>query len=86
MIPGIGLALLLTVFCCYHVVRTGRDNYWLYIILLFQPLGSVIYLATNVLPDLWAGHGLRLGRAAMKAIDPGRAYREAAAAGEEPPT
>ena len=38
-----------------HVVRTGREAHWLWIILGFQPLGGLIYFLTNVLPDLVGG-------------------------------
>ena len=86
MIPLAVLAILLDIFCCYHVVKTGRDNYWLYLILIFQPMGAVIYFAAIIVPDLMAGHGRRLGKAAIKVLDPKRAYREAQQLVEESPT
>ncbi|MGA2991038.1 MAG: hypothetical protein ABSD88_11245 [Candidatus Korobacteraceae bacterium] len=35
-----------------HFVRRQPDSYWLWIILLLGPLGSLIYLATQALPEL----------------------------------
>ena len=40
-LPAGVLLRILNVFCCYRVLKTGRDNYWLYLILIFQPLGAV---------------------------------------------
>src|SRR5215217_145299 len=78
MIPAIGLSLIFAVGLCVHVVRTGREMYWLFIILAFQPLGGVVYFVLNVLPDLTGGStARRLGQAAQKALDPQREYREA---------
>ena len=35
-----------------HFVRRRPESYWLWIILLLGPLGSLIYLATQALPEL----------------------------------
>src|SRR5205085_420411 len=43
-LPGLGLSLIISVLLCVHVVRTHRELYWLWIILLFQPLGGLVYL------------------------------------------
>jgi hypothetical protein len=40
-----GLALI-------HFIRRRPDTYWLWIILFFGPLGALIYLAIEVIPDL----------------------------------
>jgi hypothetical protein len=72
---------------CVHVVRTNREMYWLFIILALPPLGGVIYLITNVLPDLVGGSRARqLGRAARETLDPTRDYRLATRAHEDAPT
>lgn len=84
---GGGLFLLLAIGLCIHVVRTGREFYWLWIILLFQPLGGLIYLVAIVLPELLGGRTARnLGKATRETLDPGRAYREAKAAHDDSPT
>ena len=86
-LPALGLSLLFSILLCVHAVRTGREMFWLFIILLFQPIGGIVYLAAVVLPELLRGPAVRsAGHAAREAIDPGRAYREAKAEIEETPT
>ncbi len=47
-LPG----LLLMAAALIHFVRRQPDSYWLWIILLLGPLGSLIYLAAQALPEL----------------------------------
>jgi len=84
---AIGLNLVLAIFCAIHVVRSGQQLYWLFILFAFPVLGSVVYLLAVYLPNS------RLQRKAFKAIDaaarvldPTREVREARAAFEETPT
>jgi hypothetical protein len=87
MLPLLGLSLLLSIALCVHVVRTGGQMYWLWIILMFQPLGGIVYFVAVVLPELFRGPtARRLGASAREALDPGREYREAKAQCEETPT
>jgi hypothetical protein len=82
-----GLSLVFSVVLCVHVVRTNQNMYWLWIILLFQPLGGLVYLIAVVVPDLVGGtRARRLGMAARDALDPTREYRLAKTAVEESPT
>jgi hypothetical protein len=81
------LSLLIAVALCVHAVRTGRATYWLWIILMFQPLGGAVYFLTQVVPGLLGGTTVRrIGQAARETLDPHREYREAKAACEETPT
>lgn len=88
LLSGAGLIVIaLSVALCVHAVRTGRDMFWLFIILLFMPLGGLVYVVINVLPDLFRGQAARkMGQATREALDPGRAYREAQKAHEDTPT
>lgn len=87
MIPLLGLSLVFSILLCVHVVRSGRESFWLWIILAFQPLGGVVYLVTNVLPDLFGGStARRLQHAARETLDPTREYREAKVACDDTPT
>jgi hypothetical protein len=84
MLPIFGLSLLFSVALCVHVVRTDQAMYWLVIILLFQPLGGLVYFVAIVLPSLLGGPAARrLGASAREAIDPTREYREARLACEQ---
>ena len=38
MLPAFGLSLLFSVGLCVHAVRSGQAMYWLFIILMLQPL------------------------------------------------
>ena len=87
MFPLIGLSLAFSVALCVHVVRTGREMYWLFIILAFQPLGGIVYALINVLPDLMGGSAARqITKAARETLDPNREYREAKVACDDTPT
>jgi hypothetical protein len=82
-----GLQLLLTLLLCVHVVRTGQAYFWLWIIILIQPIGALIYLAAIVAPEMMGGRtARRVGRAARETLDPGRAYRHAKADYDDSPT
>lgn len=62
--------------CIVHVVRTGRQHYWIYILLFAPVLGGVGYFIAEILPELL---GTREARQAMskarRAFDPEREYR-----------
>ncbi len=86
-LPLLGLSLVLSIALAVHVVRTGRELFWLWIILIFQPLGGLVYFIAIVLPELTRGPAAqRLERSARAALDPMREYREAKQACEETPT
>jgi hypothetical protein len=87
MLPLFGLSLLFSVLLCVHVVRTGREMYWLWIILMFPGVGGLVYVVTNVLPDVFGGTtARRVAAAARETLDPTREYREAKAACDDTPT
>ena len=47
-LPG----LILVAAALIHFVRRRPESYWLWVILLLGPIGSLIYLATQALPEL----------------------------------
>ena len=60
-----------------HVVRTGRTQPWLMIVLFLPLVGSIAYLVAEVLPEfLGQGAGQRARAAAQDLIDPERTLRE----------
>jgi len=86
-LPLIGLSLIVSIALAVHVVRTGRELFWLWIILIFQPIGGLVYFLGIVLPELLRGPGARrLEQSARAALDPMREYREAKRACEDTPT
>jgi hypothetical protein len=63
--------------CVVHAVRTGRDRYWIWIILVLPGLGCVAYFVAELLPELMGTKQARgVAKAAVKAIDPDRDYRK----------
>ena len=86
-LPLIALSLIFSIALAVHVVRTGRELFWLWIILIFQPLGGLVYFLAIVLPELTRGPAARrLEQSARAALDPMREYREARQACEDTPT
>ena len=47
---GIGLHVLIAIFFAVHVIRTGQDKFWLWILFGFPLLGSVVYAIAIWLP------------------------------------
>ena len=86
-LPAFGLSLIFSILLCVHAVRTHQNMFWLWIILLFQPLGGLIYLIAVIVPEMFRGPTARkFGQAARETIDPGRDYRDAKAAYDLTPT
>lgn len=78
---GVGLHVIIAIFFAVHAVRTGQNNYWLFILLAFPFLGSVVYAIAIYLPDSRLERGARqMARQAAKSLDPTRDLREAQAA------
>ena len=73
----LGLSYALNILCIVHAIRTGRANYWIYILVLAPGIGSVCYLFMELLPST---RGTRTGRKVeaglLRAIDPDRTLRE----------
>jgi len=86
-LEGLVLSLAFSIALCVHAVRTHQEMFWLFIILLFQPLGGLVYLIAVVLPGLSRGTAVRkLGQATRETLDPMRDYRDARAAYDLTPT
>lgn len=70
------LVIACQVTCGLHVVRSGQDRYWLYLIIALPGLGCLIYFLGIMLPELL---GSRRGRRTLNrlhdSIDPQRHLR-----------
>ena len=71
------LSVAMQIFCVVHVLRTGRDYRWIFLIVLIPMIGVGAYLLVEVLPGL--RHHRQLHRAKhglIRAIDPQREVRQ----------
>lgn len=77
--PVFGILMLLAqITCAVHVVRTGRNYYWIYIVVFVPVVGMAAYFIAEMLPELANGRHVRQAASGMaRAIDPGRNLREA---------
>jgi hypothetical protein len=75
------LTVLLQIVCALHALRTGRHYGWLFFILFFPFVGSVVYLAVEVWPDWRRGHGggrpqARRGRRLLRELEADLSLRD----------
>ena len=77
--PALGIVMLLAqIACAVHVVRTGRNYYWVYIVLIFPGIGMAVYFFAEILPELMLSRSARKAAFGVaKALDPGKELREA---------
>jgi len=70
--------LLAQVGCAVHVVRTGRNYYWIYLVVFVPFVGMAAYFFAELLPELMNSRQAHRAAAGMaRAIDPGKDLREA---------
>ena len=73
------LSLIVQIGLIVHVLRTGREFWWIFILLFLPGIGSLIYIIVEIIPSLTGG--LTARRAARKItniVDPGRGLRRQA--------
>ncbi|HYD86673.1 MAG TPA: hypothetical protein VEA80_04300 [Vitreimonas sp.] len=81
------LTYLPSLLCGVHVVRTGREMFWLLLFIIAPLLAPAFYVLAIIVPEWMGGRTARgVGKAARQALDPERDYRNAKAALEETPT
>src|SRR5215470_11553004 len=70
------LSLLLQVGLIIHVIKTGRNQIWIWVLALLPFAGPIAYVAVELLPDLFRSRtAQRSARGFRKAIDPTRELR-----------
>ena len=86
--PAIGVILLLAqITCAVHVARTGRNYYWIYIIVFVPVVGMAAYFFAELLPELMQSRTARQAASGVaKALNPGKDLREALRRVEITPT
>jgi len=79
--------LALAAYFAVHAVRSGRPYWWLFVLLSFPMLGSVIYFFAEYLPGMrHTRGGIKAARAINNIIDPNRELREATIEFDRTPT
>lgn len=59
------LSIICQILCGFHVVKTGQDRYWIFLIILAPGVGCLIYLFSTMLPSMI---GTRGGQKAIKKL------------------
>src|SRR5262249_21383201 len=74
------LSALVQVLLIVHVIKTGRNTIWIWVLVLLPMAGPLAYLIVEVLPDLFGSRfGRSTARGVRRAIDPNRELRDASA-------
>lgn len=81
------LTYLPSVLCGVHVIRTGREMFWLWLFIIGPLIAPAFYFFAVLVPEMMGGRAARgAGKAVRQAIDPERDYRNALRALEDTPT
>ena len=62
------LSFILQLAVAVHVIRTGRETFWIWLVLFVPVLGALIYILTQVLPDLGTSRRTHRARAGVGRI------------------
>lgn len=69
-----------------HVFKTGRNRYWVWLLIMLPGIGGLAYFVIEILPDLTGGiQGQRAMRGVRKVVDPGADLRRHEAAWQQSP-
>jgi hypothetical protein len=66
------LQLAINVFCCYHVWKTGRPYWWMFVIIGFPVFGAAAYFIVEVVPS--GGAATHVKRV-IKSFNPGADFK-----------
>lgn len=74
--PIFGVSILFQILCIVHIIRTGRDRIWIYVVIFLPAAGILAYLLVEVLPSLFRGRtATRVAGEIRRQVDPGREIR-----------
>lgn len=80
MFPVSILLLLIQVALIVHVIKTGRNQLWIWAVFLLPGIGALAYVVAEILPELFAGRTAHRAKAGLgRFIDPNRELRRASA-------
>ncbi len=74
------LSILIQAALIVHVIKTGRNQVWIWAIALLPAVGTLAYVAVEIVPEIFGGRTARRAKAGMhRMIDPNRDLRRATA-------
>jgi len=77
-VPLIVISILIQLALVVHIIKTGRNTTWVFIVLIFPLIGSLAYFIVELLPELTGSRTARTAkRNIAKAINPERELRDA---------
>lgn len=83
---SIYLTYLIQLLLIIHVLKTGRNRYWILILIMLPMIGGLAYLLIEILPELSGGiTGQRAMRNVRQAVNPGAELRRHADAWDQSP-
>jgi hypothetical protein len=72
------LSILIQAALIVHVIKTGRNQLWIWAIALLPGIGALAYVAAEVLPQLFGGRTARRAKSGVqRMLDPDRELRRA---------
>src|ERR1700759_4766937 len=70
------LDILIVALLIIHVIKTGRNQIWIWVLALLQIPGAIAYIVVEIIPDLFKSRtAQRTARGLKKAMDPGADLR-----------
>jgi len=70
------LSIIVQVALIIHVVKTGRNQIWIWVLALLSLPGAIAYIAVEIVPELFRSRtAQRAARGLRKAMDPARELR-----------
>lgn len=70
--------LLIPLALVIHVIRTGRNTLWIWVIIIGSYIGALAYLIVEVLPEMLRGRTVRRAKTVLRdVVDPARDLRDA---------
>jgi hypothetical protein len=84
--PAIAITTIIQVLLIIHVIRSGRDRTWIWVLILLPLIGGLAYLVLELIPE-WRSTvgGQRTQRLVKETLDPGADIRDCERAWEQSP-
>ncbi len=83
MSGAVSIYLIIAVGLAVHAMKTGRSPWWLFILLLLPFIGSLAYVAIELVPAMFGTRGARQVRSEIGTmLDPDKEWRERVAQAE----